>query len=86
MELAIPLVAVGGLYIASKQRKENFESSKLPNVNLKDKNYPSDIAESEAELTSKLSTVNKYDTPQAYTDKYFIPHYNNESRERYSFM
>ena len=86
MELAIPLVAVGGLYIASKQRKENFESSKLPNVNLKDKNYPSDIAESEAELTSRLSTVNKYDTPQAYTDKYFNPHYNKESRESYSFM
>ena len=24
MELAIPLVAVGGLYIASKQKRENF--------------------------------------------------------------
>ena len=37
MELAIPLVAVGGLNIASKQKKkENFSSSTLPNVDLKD--------------------------------------------------
>ncbi len=80
MELAIPLVAVGGLYIASKQKKkENFSSSKLPNVDLKDKNYPSqnNIENAVTDLTSKLSTVNHYDKPQAYTDKYFNKQFND---------
>jgi len=49
MELAIPLVALGGLYIVSNQnsKKENFESRKqkenipnLPNVDVPNRNYP----------------------------------------------
>ena len=74
MEVAIPLIAVGGLYIASKQKKENF-TTKLPNVDLKDKNYPSEFKVVEDDLSAKLSIDNKYDGQQAYTDKYFNPHF-----------
>ena len=80
MELAIPLVALGGLYIISNQNssKENFEPLKkdnlLPNVNVPDRNYPEQypLQNAENDLTSKLSTVNKY-AGTAYTDKYFDP-------------
>tara|TARA_A100001015_G_scaffold43562_1_gene47870 strand:- start:440 stop:2221 length:1782 start_codon:yes stop_codon:yes gene_type:complete len=88
-ELGIPLLALGGLYIASKKReekRENFTSS-LPNTNIQDKNYPSEIVQNaENDLTSKLSTVNKYDGQQAYTDKYFNQQFNDNMRESYSFM
>ena len=43
MELAIPGVALGLLYVASNQNKKNegFRSYKgLPNANIPDKNYP----------------------------------------------
>ena len=72
MELAIPIVAIGGLYIACNQdNQENFTNNELPNTNVKDKNYPFNIEENEEELTSKLATVNKYQPNKAYTDKYF---------------
>lgn len=72
MELAIPIVAIGGLYIACNQdNQENFTNNELPNTNVKDKNYPFNIIENEEELTSKLATVNKYQPNKAYTDKYF---------------
>jgi hypothetical protein len=88
MELAIPLVAVGGLYVASRQ-KENFETSRLPNVDLKDKNYIEEDEEvdgREETYTSKLSTVNKYDGPKAYTDKYFNRDFNIARASKYSSM
>ena len=72
MELAIPIVAIGGLYIACNQdNQEGFANNELPNTNVKDKNYPYNIEENEDELTSKLSVVNKYQPKTAYTDKYF---------------
>jgi len=83
MELAIPLLALGGLYVASKNDKSSKKSSpnlegfqsheELPNVDLPNKNYPEEypVESAEVEQTSKLSTVNKYDTPSVYTDKYF---------------
>jgi len=81
MELAIPLVALGGLYIISNQsNRENFESinnkNKLPNVDVPNRNYPEEypIKNAEDDLTTKLSTVNKYDGT-AYTDKYFDQNY-----------
>ena len=73
-ELGIPLLALGGLYIASKKREERCENftTGLPNTNIHDKNYPSEIVQNaQHDLTEKLSTVNKYDGQQAYTDKYF---------------
>jgi hypothetical protein len=75
MELAIPLVALGGLYVMSNQsRRENFES--LPNTNVLDKNY--DEQENPAvnpsnDYTSQMMTLNQYDGKSAYTDKYFNP-------------
>jgi len=85
MELAIPLVALGGLYIISNQskndNKENFESRKnktnvLPNIDVENRNYPDEypVQNAQDDLTSKLSTVNKYDG-SAYTDKYFDPNF-----------
>ena len=78
MELAIPIIALGGLYLSSKndnkqKPKENFQTNELPNTNIPDQNYPSEypVENVELERTSRLSTVNKYDTPSTYTDKYF---------------
>ena len=79
MELAIPILALGGLYMASKNenktsKKEGFQNQEpLPNTDIPNQNYPEEypIENAEIEQTSKLSTVNKYDTPSVYTDKYF---------------
>lgn len=87
MELAIPLLALGSLYVVSNQTKscksatgnEGYENmgyeSALPNTDVPDANYPENrvIISADTDLTGKLSTVNKYDTPQVYTDKYFDP-------------
>ena len=63
MELAIPLVAMGGLFILSKQNKENknaeaftqMHRNYLPNTNRPVKNFPiTDRKELE-------NTLNKYD-------------------------
>lgn len=80
MELAIPALALGALYLvtqssssSSSKMEEGYAS--LPNVDIPDANFPEDrgILNAETDLTSHLSTVNKYDTPQVYTDKYFDP-------------
>jgi hypothetical protein len=85
MELAIPLVALGALYVMNNQPKEQKESfrnitNELPNTNIPDKNYPDEYATvvPELEKTSKLSTVNKYNSQGAYTDKYFNPESNQQ--------
>lgn len=78
MELAIPLMALGGLYLVSNQTKakENYEGI-LPNTDVPDVNFFEDrdnsVVNAETDVTSELGTVNKYDTPQVYTDKYFDP-------------
>ena len=78
MELAIPLLAMGGLYIASKQSKETFANrSELPNVDVPDANFSAPVF-SETDVTSKLSVANRYDGPIAYTDKYFNPNHNQQ--------
>lgn len=74
MELAIPLVALGSLYIVSNQSKKNEGfASKLPNVDTPDKNYPppADQYNGETEITSQLAKTHAYNGPSAYTDKYF---------------
>jgi hypothetical protein len=79
MEIGIPLVALAGLYLVSKQKpdKEGFDRriDDLPNTNIPDKNYPdgSHTLPTELELTSELSHNNKYDGGAAYTDKFFNP-------------
>jgi len=89
MEIGIPLLAMGGLYMISNQskKKDNFQNrSKLPNVDVPDKNYPSQypVVSAETDLTSKLSTVNKFDGTGVYTDKYFNPQYNKTNTDAYS--
>ncbi len=83
MELAIPLVALGGLYMVSKQvnnpvKNEAFTSmnrDSLPNIDVPNRNFPDEfpVVSAETEQTSRLSTVNKYDSNGTYTDKYFNP-------------
>lgn len=86
--LAIPLIALGGLYIVSNQSKKNCDkiegfysndTNYLPNVDVQNRNFPSElpITDAENDLTSKLSTVNRYDNPYAYSDKYFNPNVPN---------
>ena len=93
MEIAIPLLAAGGLYLVANQSKhkkikaanssENFQTkTKLPNVDIPDKNYPADG--NNADATALLSTVNNYDGRTAYTDKYFNPELNQKTIEAYS--
>jgi hypothetical protein len=93
MEIAIPLLAMGGLYMISNQKpkikpyNENFENknrNELPNTNIADKNYPSQYVNSETDISSKLYVVNKYDSPNAYTDKYFNPELNKSKVQSYS--
>ena len=78
MELAIPALALGALYLVtnpSSSKKEEGYENMLPNTDVPDVNFPEDrgIINAETDLTSQLSAVNKYDTPQVYTDKYFDP-------------
>ena len=77
MELAIPLIALGGLYIVSKQNRDE-ESEEgfvgyqdLPNTNIPNKNYPTEypIETPEYSRTEQLTNNNKYQG-DAYTDKY----------------
>ncbi len=87
MELAIPLLAMGGLYIATNQQnttKSGFTNmSRLPNVDIPDQNFP-DLRPSESEPTSKLSTVNQYDGRRAYTDKFFAPPVESTNTTKYN--
>ena len=94
MELAIPLIALSGLYVMSKQGKESSSSSNhkegfktgknnlLPNTDVADVNYPPDapISANLWDRTSSLINDNRYDGAGAYTDKYFSPPPNNLSR------
>jgi hypothetical protein len=86
MEIGIPLLTLAGLYLVSKQKpnndgRENFKAriEDLPNSNIPDQNYPepSQMQESELELTSSLSHNNRYDGGSAYTDKFFNPNDSN---------
>ena len=87
MELVIPLVALSGLYIVSKEKKkktkqdgfQNYSKDDardgLPNTNLPNKNFPTEYpinpTTQELDQTSKLSVTQKFDAPSVYTDKYF---------------
>jgi len=79
MELAIPGVALGLLYVVTNQnkKKENFTNNvnELPNTNVPNRNYPSEypVLSTETDQTSSLSTTNRFDNAGVYTDKYFNP-------------
>jgi hypothetical protein len=86
MEVVIPLIAMSGLYIASRQNNEpeNF-TSQLPNVDIQDRNYvPEGTPAAESDRSSKLSNDNKYDGQHVYTDKYFNANMNQSMTKSYS--
>lgn len=82
-ELAIPMVALAGLFIMNNQKKTEtfsqrtgeYENKYLPNIDVPNTNFPQEypVKNVENDLTSKLSTVNKFDSQGVYTDKYFNP-------------
>jgi len=85
MELAIPGVALGLLYIVSTQKakSENFRNriSQLPNVDVPNRNYPQElpVVSSDSDQTSQLSNANRYDNGGGvYTDKYFNPNMSEQ--------
>ena len=86
MEIALPLVALSGLYLINNQSKkksfnENFSNKEsLPNTNIPNKNFPEEfpINSADLDLTSSLSHNNKFDSPGVYTDKYFNPYSNQK--------
>jgi hypothetical protein len=75
MEIVIPAIALGSLYLLSKRGggaapAEGFDNG-LPNTNIPDKNYPDDRFDNpDTDATSSLSHNNKY-KGGTYTDKYF---------------
>jgi len=81
MELAIPGVALGLMYIMNGQsnrgndEEEPFTSrNDLPNTNIPNRNFPEEypIRSQQVDQTSALSTVNNFDNGgNVYTDKYF---------------
>jgi hypothetical protein len=79
MELLIPVLGLGGLYIVSNQNRKKKESkesfgSALPNTNIPDRNYPTDShSPLESDATSELSHNNRFDSVGVYTDKFFNP-------------
>ena len=83
MEVALPLIALSGLYIISNQKKQSsvndYESftnkQTLPNTDIPNVNYPAEypVVSQELALTSSLSNNNKFDSPGVYTDKFFNP-------------
>jgi len=85
MELAIPFVALASLYVAFNQKsddrshdgEEGFHNKNefLPNTDIPNRNYPGELPllNPEIDQTSLLSTVNKTDTNEVYSDKYFNP-------------
>jgi hypothetical protein len=78
MEVAIPLIALGSLYVVTNQKnkKEGLANitKDLPNTNILNSNFPSEypIYSPETQLTSKLSNDNRYDGG-AFTDKFLNP-------------
>jgi hypothetical protein len=87
MELAIPAFALGAMYVINNQskKKESFgNNSQLPNVDIPNRNYPSEypIVSSENDQTSELSTNNRFDSAGGvYTDKYFNPNMANQNND-----
>lgn len=81
MELAIPGIALGLMYIMNGQSnntndtEESFANQNaLPNTDIPNRNYPEEypIQNEDMDKTSSLSTVNRFENGgSVYTDKYF---------------
>tara|TARA_Y100000389_G_C17459346_1_gene520502 strand:+ start:1758 stop:3575 length:1818 start_codon:yes stop_codon:yes gene_type:complete len=81
-EIALPIIALGGLYIMSnqKEKKENYSNiglkTKLPNTAIPNKNYP--VNKQPIDTSSKNYTREFYNANQS-TDKFF----KNDVSEKY---
>ena len=92
MEIALPLVALSGLYLINNQSKkklnnESFSMNEtLPNTNIPNRNYPKEypVITDDLDLTSSLSHNNKFDSTGVYTDKYFDSYGNKKVSEAQS--
>jgi hypothetical protein len=84
MEIAIPLMALAGLYVVSKQQttknnlaiEEGFGArDDLPNTNIPNVNFPNEFPVENVELdsTGRLTHDNRYDGGAAWTDKFYNP-------------
>ena len=78
MELAIPLLALGGLYVYSNKNDEEEDeiiqegmTNQLPNTNVPPVNFP--VLEK-----VKSSNVKKFQQPNATTDRFFRPSIFND--------
>ncbi len=81
MELAIPGIALGLMYImkgqsnnTSEQEESFANQNALPNTDIPNRNYPDEypVRNEELDRTSALSTVNQFENGgSVYTDKYF---------------
>ena len=87
MELAIPGVALGLMYVMNGQSNNNSNTENftgrnaLPNTDIPNKNYPDEypVTNQELDKTSSLSTINRFDNGgSVYTDKYFDANANQQ--------
>lgn len=92
MEIALPLVALTGLFFMNtngENKKDGF-TTQLPNTNIPDKNYPTDtpITSFQSDKTSALSVENRFDSDGVYTDKYFGPQkvINSSNQSQYTSL
>lgn len=86
MELALPLVALSGLYLINNQSKKqaikpynepfsNRDPDSLPNTNIPNRNYPEEypVVNQDLDQTSSLEHNNRFDSTGVYTDAFFNP-------------
>jgi len=80
MELAVPLVALGGLYVASNQnnKKEGYENMGKNNNKILENNTPAVNYPKLSDVTD--SNPNKYRNPNMVTDRYYKPSAYQEYR------
>lgn len=81
--LLLPILGLGGMYLINKDRT-NEQFTSLPNVDIPDKNYPEEYPIVESEQTSQLSTQNRFDDPNVYTNKYVSPFSTNDDKSHRS--
>lgn len=89
-ELAIPIVALGGMYILSNMDKDKKKVEALENMNNSHNiirneqidNYPVTFPK-QKKASSKSTNVNSYTNPNQFTDEYFDPNkYNKISAQK----
>ena len=86
MEIAIPLIALGGMFVVSNSKsknsgKEKFNnmgrnSQELPNTHIPPQNFP---VVNDREL---IDTTQKYPNPNTATDKYFDQTYYENQQNK----